>query len=110
MEGVGVVVIVGLVDAVLKPAAAAVHGLQLVEVRGDHGPVGAVGEVLLPEKLENVHRHEQVVVVDDAAAAAGGKPAADLRLFVRRERCPQVAGGELECDGHQAHLDMVLMV
>src|SRR5258707_4223118 len=61
-----------------SPPAAAVHGLELVEVRGDDGAVGAVRIAVPPQKLEDVHRHEEVVVVDDAAAATGDRKSTRL--------------------------------
>jgi hypothetical protein len=81
MESVGVVVVVGLIDAVLEPAAAAVHEFEAVEEFLDDGAVGAAGVAVGPEELEDVDAHEVVVVVDDAVAAGGAEPAGDLVFF-----------------------------
>ncbi len=77
MEGVRVVVVVGLIDAVLEPTAATVHGLELVEVGADHRAIRAMSVAVPAQKLEDVHGHEQVVVVHDPAAAGGGQPGGD---------------------------------
>ena len=110
VKRVGVVVIEGLVDAVLEPAAPAVHRLELIEMRGDNGPIGAVRVAVRPEEFEDVHGHEEMVVVDDAAATTGREPAGDVVLFGAGERRPEIAPGNLQCDGEQAHLHVMLVV
>src|SRR5678815_2509267 len=58
MKRVRIVMIEGLVDAVLEPATAALHGLELVQMRLDHRAIGATRIAVLPEELENVNGHE----------------------------------------------------
>ena len=102
--------VVGLVDAVLEPAAAAIHGFKLIEVRGDDRAVAAMTVAVPPEKLENVHGHKEVVVIHDAAAAARAEPAGKLVAGGGRERGPELGGGDLEGDREQAHFDVMLVV
>jgi len=110
MKGVGVVVIVGLIHPVLEPAAAAVHQLQPGEKLIHNRTVGGATVAVLHEKFQDVDSHEIVVVVDDAVAARRAQPAGDEILFVLRERIPKLFRSELERDGQQANLDMMLMI
>ena len=110
MKGVGVVVIVGLVDAVLEPAAAAMHQLQAGEKLIHNRTVGGTTVTVLHEEFQDVDSHEIVVVVDDAVAPRRAEPAGDEILVVLRERSPKLIGSDLERDGEQADLDVMLMV